>query len=115
MPSVDHPSVSTCEFVVSGQVPGSKIICRPYGGSGVKPDYVVDRRNGKHVYFHEIEKRRVRRDTSSSVCSPAIDIWSPSTGLTNASSGRRISRCRMNSWSLGIPIHDLFLRTHRMA
>ncbi len=56
MPSVDHPLVSTCELVVSGQAPGSKIICRPYAGSGVKPDYVVDRRNGKHVYFREIEK-----------------------------------------------------------
>ena len=115
MPSVDHPSVSTCEFVVSGQALGSKIICGPYAASGVKPDYVVGRRNGKHVYFREIEKPRVRLGTSPSVCSPAIDIWSPSTGLTNASSGRRISRCRTSFWSLGIRIRDLFLRTHRMA
>ena len=56
MPSVNHPMVSTCEFVVADKEPGSKIICSPYAAGGVKPDYVVDKVRDELVYFREIEK-----------------------------------------------------------
>ena len=56
MPSVDHPMVSTCEFVVADKEPGSKVVCRPYAAGDVKPDYVVDKNRGEWVYFREMEK-----------------------------------------------------------
>ena len=56
MSSVNHPRVSTCEFAVHDRKPGSKVVCRPYAGGGIKPDYVVDRQRDEWVYFREIEK-----------------------------------------------------------
>ena len=56
MPSVNHPEVSTCEFLVDNREPGSKVVCRPYAAGGIQPDYVTDRQKGTWVYFREIEK-----------------------------------------------------------